>query len=357
MLQRYIKSKKTLKQGILNFWLSLRVNWVIIPAILFFVIIYLYTSSYERSTANYNEILIKVNDKLIDASSIISAIIISFLVSKVLQIRQEKLARWSEYNELTQKTHNFRNAVFIIFKSWNFWVQGLKSTIETTYKELEFYDVRKVGFVHSTKLSILAKNFIHDDTFGDTKNLYLELKSFFPMESLFDPTIHAKFEVPQLYDLKLIELWTEFNCGNGLYYFFNYKYGFFQDDFLFQNVHSSDKLEAEQYALKIDKERYENIEFGAQLYDLLGGQFTEEILPKLYLLTRYFNSSLPISVIYLTFTLSLILGFGIIIPFLNSLYAFNSTYTIIAISMVLSVIFYFIISFYWILKKQVKVGG
>lgn len=357
MLHSYLKPNNNNKLQVQETWRFLKRNWELLPTILFFFIVYFYTKSYAAENKNYSDTLIKLSDKLVNASSILAAILITFLVGKVIQLRQEKLAHFPEYFELTQKIHFFRNALYILFKSNSFWVNNLKQYMDKVYEDLEYYDVRKVVFVNSTKTSELAHAFHDDETYGDTIRLYLALKAFFPEKGLFDPTLYIEFNVEKFYNPQLIELWGTFEPSAELHYFFNYKYGFFEEDFNFQNVSARDQRRAVEYAHKVDNERYKEIEFGNTLYDMLGQQFTEDILPRLSKKSQHIHEQLPLSIQYLIPILSLILAFGVVVPIFNSLYNFNMSYAIVSISIVLSVVFYFIIALRRVLQGEMRVSA
>lgn len=339
----------------LVFWSFLKRNWEMFVSATFSIAIFFYTKFYEQGNEKYFDTLSNVSDKLINASSIISAIIITYLISKTSQFREEKLSKFPEYFDLTQKTHYFRNAIHILYKNFNFWVPGLKQTMDDTYADLNYYDIRKVVFVNHMEKTELAKSYLKDERYGDTTRLYLDLKSFFPEQSLFDPTLYVEFDVEKFYHPKVIQLWRTLECGSELYYFFNYKYGFFNEDFNFDKVHLHYQKQALEYAIKVDKERYKDIEFNHTLYDMLGRQFTEDILPRLAKHSDLIHQQLPPIVENLVIILLFILAFGIIIPFFNTIYTFNSNFQIASISIVLSVIFYIILAFRRLLKYEMKV--
>jgi len=356
MIKNYLKSEHRFKFKLHQTWSFFQRNAEVLLTIIFLIIVFLCTKCYIDGNKKSIENLIRLSDKLITASSVISAILISYMVGKVLQIRQEKLTYFPEYYDLTQKTHFFRNALYILFKSNRYWVGGLKQYIDEVYKELEYYDIRKVVFVNHTKISELGRTFNKDEKYGDTMRLYLALKAFFPETSLFDQTLNIEFNVEKFYHPKRIELWRTFEPSAELYYFFNYKFSFFEGDFNFQNVSKNDQKLALEYAVKIDKERYTKAEFGNVLYDLLGQQFTEDILPRLTKKSQEIHGNLPLSIQYLSIVLSLILAFGVVVPIFNSLYSFNIFFALISLSVVLSVIFYIIIAFKKILKNEMKIN-
>lgn len=300
----------------------------------------------------FTQTLSNVRETIITISGILSSIIIAYLTSKVLQIRQERMARLSELKELTQKTHKFRGIINKLIHS-NLWVKGLRNFVDNTYKELTHSDIQAISIVGGETKKI-ASDFVQDNKYGDTKYLYLEMKSFI-LDNPFDNTLYAEFEVPVYYNTKVLEYWIKNDCGNGLYYYFDHKYGAFKGDLDLNNVHTYYSNHIEKICLEIDKERYEKFVFGNKLLSKIGEQFTSDILPRLYRLQIQVEAGLPTIINYLFFILIILIVFGVALPFLTLLYSLKPTFDIISISVIISTTFYLLISFYYFLKKEVEV--
>ena len=284
-------------------------------------------------------------------SGILSAIIITFLTSKVLQIRQERLAHIPELKNLTQKVHKFRNIINKLLHS-HMWPDGLWIYIDKNYKDLTYFDIRAVTFVDS-KITEQASKYIQDHKYGDTGNLYLELKSFI-FDHPFDNTLYTEFEVPVYYSNEVVEKWVEYECGNGLWYFFEYKRGLYEKALRVDTVYDGDQKEIKEICLRIDKERYMDLDFGPELLSKLGNQFYQEIIPKLYRIQIYLDKGLPRIVKYLFILLGILIVFGVALPLLIKLFSLNSVFDVISTSMILSLCFYLISSFYQSMHNEIK---
>ena len=64
-------------------------------------------------------------------SSIMAGIIIAFLASKIIQIRQEKISLKPALWELTRKLHYFRKIVHEVFNNYDFWPKELPNYFST----------------------------------------------------------------------------------------------------------------------------------------------------------------------------------------------------------------------------------
>src|SRR5690606_22525464 len=82
--------------------------WSIWSSITIFTCVSLFLYQQLLNNCDFHSSLTAVTTDLLTVSGIIVAIIIAYLTSKVLQIRQEKVNRLYEYNELTQKVHRYR---------------------------------------------------------------------------------------------------------------------------------------------------------------------------------------------------------------------------------------------------------
>lgn len=348
MTDEYIKEKRTAWQKIGSFFLWLLKIWPIILSGIFFLSLAWFINKDVTQTT-----LVKVNDAIISAASILSAVIITFLVAKVIQLRQEKLSNWNEYHTLTQKVHHFRAALLPLYQSWDFWPQGLKHQMQNKYKELSYYDVRKAVFVHGTELSALAQEYVQND--GGLKNLYLQLRSLLP-KGLTDGTLYInEFDTPIYYDFNELDHWITFECGSGLFTYFNHEWANYQQAVNFNAITHHEQQEIRNHCMKIDAERYKAVPFGNKLYDLLGQQFTEDLLPRLYKLSGIINSPMPGPLKVLSWILPVMILSGILVPFLVTMGLLSHYFTIFAVSAVLSLLFYLVLTFNRTLSNESKI--
>ncbi|TXJ22296.1 MAG: hypothetical protein E6Q24_21255 [Chitinophagaceae bacterium] len=349
MNNRYIKERKTRSQNILSFFKGIIIHWPTSLSVLTF-----FSLACIIKSRVPDAILSQVNNTAISAASILTAVLITFLVARVIQIRQERIAVWNEYHVLTQRMHHFRGAVYPLFTSYNFWPNDLKYDMEHTYKDLTYYDVKKSIFVHGTDLSDLAQKFVNEE--GGAKSLYLQLRTFFKGDVPHDISMFkGEFDSHLYYNTDELERWIMFDCGNGLYYYFNHKYTVYQNDFHFNNISSRDQQSVIDHCMRIDPERYRNMAFGHSLYDSLGQQFSSQLLPDLYKLSRIVNGKLPHSVSLLAILLTLLIPFGIIIPFFISLGLLPVGFAVVSLSGILSLLVFIMLTFYKMLSKEIKI--
>jgi hypothetical protein len=348
-LDRYIKLKFSWRELFPSLGRFILRHWREEAATLFFIV--LSWLLWDKSA----ETIKKLNDIIVTASSILAAVIITFLAAKIIAFRQEKLSIWDDYNALTQKIHNFRAAVFQLYYSSGFWPDGLSAKMEGEYYALSWYDVRKVVFVHGTETSPLAQKFIHEE--GGLANLYLQLRSFFIQPGIMDNTIYGSgFDVPIYYDLDQLELWHSFDCGSELWYCFKDKWQNYQHQVNFNGISHSHHQEIKANCEKIDKERYSDVPVGNELYDLLGQQFTGDLLPLLLALSRRINGPLPAPIRFLSWILTAMIVVGIIVPILVAIDFLHPSFTVLGSSAIMGFLLYIAVAFYPILRTEATIG-
>jgi len=305
-----------------------------------------------NSTVNFTKILEDIRTDILTASGVLSGLIIAYLTSKVLQIRQEKLARLPQLNEQIQKLHKCRSIINTLLLS-SLWVDGLIRFVEEKYQGLTHFDVRKTS-IPGLKSTQQAQDFMEDYEFGDTAKLYLELKSFIPNKS-YDQTLYTEFDVPgYYYNAKILQKWIDYDCGNGLYNYFGPNYSFYKDDLRLANVYLGDKKEIIEACQKIDQERYKGLDFGPELLSKLGAQLTADILPQLVRLQLFMEQGLPRIITYLFIVAGLLILFGVTLPLMTKLYRLPPIFDIVSISVTIAISFYLLISFYGFMRREIR---
>ncbi|MCK4407895.1 MAG: hypothetical protein KAV44_09485 [Bacteroidales bacterium] len=301
----------------------------------------------------FAESLAETRNDILTISGLLAGLIIAYLTAKVLQIRQEKITRFPELNEQTQKLHKCRSIIDKLIHS-RMWPDGVRHFVDNKYKKLTHFDVQEIIFVDS-KPKKKAKEFINDKKYSALASLYLELKSFKFGQYPFDQTLYTEFDVPLYYSTEIIQKWINYNCGNGLWYYFDYKYTFFKKSLNLHDIYDGYKEEIKDNCIRIDQERYKDIDFGPELLSKLGTQLTNDILPKLIRIQRHIDSGLPEIIKYLFLVAGILIVFGVSLPLINNIYEFSPIIDIISMGVIFSTSFYLLVSFYGFMKKEIKI--
>ncbi|HBO30051.1 MAG TPA: hypothetical protein DIV44_00760 [Leeuwenhoekiella sp.] len=342
-----------MKNKLKKIWkLFIRAIPLILTIIVFVVLFWTLTCNLGH-TENFSELLAENRTDILTISGLISGLIIAYLTAKVLQIRQEKIARFPELSDYTQKLHKCRSVIDKLIHS-RLWPDGVRYLVDTKYKGLTHFEYREIEFVDS-KPTKRATEFVNDENFSSLACLYLELKSFKFDQYPFDQTLYTEFDVPLYYNSSIVQKWIDYDCGNGLWYYFDHKYAVYKDSLNLKDIYVGYKEEMKDNCLRIDQARYKDLEFGPELLSKLGTHIHADILPKLIRIQRYMDSDLPKIIKYLFAIAGLLIVFGISLPLLNNIYTLSPFLDLVSISVVISTSFYLIISFYGFMKREIKV--
>ncbi len=350
-MEKYIHRKQTFKDVRHNLAKSFRLHWDIPISITVGGLIFLIIDNLVST-----EILRQQNSTIIAAASIIVAIVITFLIAKVIQLRQEKLSRWLEYRQLTIKINHFRAAVLPLLEEQNFWANGTKSHMDYHYKHLTYYEIRKQVFVDGTPISDLGRKYNEED--DKLKRFYLELRTLFGRDIVLDSTIlDSEFPMPQNYKLSTLELWAEFECGSGFWKVFEDKYWELKDGFNFNAIKPAQIAKIMTHCIALDKARYGNASFGPQLYVKLGQQFTDSLLPDLYRLSHMIEPGNPPVIKQLLLIMQWITFGGILIPLFVSMQLLGTVFTTLSIATMLASLTFLSLSLGKMLDKEIDIYG
>jgi len=286
----------------------------------------------------------------ISISGFLSAIIMVYLAASIIGLKSNRLAVIDNLSKITQKMHNFRNIVEILLSS-KMWLPGLKEYIDEEFDGLTFFEVKEF-YKGKSKLAIEFLQETHH--YGDTENLYLELKSFLYSKSK-EKKVPKNVVYPKIYNRDLVEKWLEHKCGTGLLYYFGYKFGIYKETLDINAVYERHQDKIIALANSIDSEVFEDSSFNEVFLSKLGDYMANEVMPKLYQLQDDSVSKLPAVMNYLYFIFLFLVVFGVLLPVCFLLFSIPILFLIISFSFVVSIIFFIATSFYQFLSKEINV--
>lgn len=144
MVQRFTNGFRTI--------LKIRDKYIIAALLLLgAVLIYLFNRFHLSNEQEINQLL----NNIIHFSGIFSAILITFIVSKVFQIRQERLERRNEIVKFANTTTDFRRIARVLNNCWGFWNKDMKNKMDNKYKALNFFDLHLWDYDNQDKQSDL----------------------------------------------------------------------------------------------------------------------------------------------------------------------------------------------------------
>ena len=323
------------------------ITFVISGAICVGLIYLLYNK--HLNTLGFEESLKKLTSIYIGISGFLSAILMVFLATSAMNQKSYKAKIIHKISKTTQKMHNFRTIAEILFNS-EIWLPGLKDYMEKDFANLSYFDVKEF-YKGKSKLAIEFLQETHH--FGETENLYMELKSLLmtdPKEKQIPETI----DYPIFYKNDIIKKWVEHKSGSGLWYVFGYKYGNYKESLNFEAVFERHREKILTLANTIDNDIFEKSSFNDVFFSKLWEHLTKDVIPKLSQFQSLIDRKTPRLIYYLYIVFLLLMVFGVLVPITYLILSFSVLAVIVSYSIVVSTIFYVAITFHIFLSKEVS---
>jgi hypothetical protein len=285
---------------------------------------------------------------LLFLSSILVVVLLGFILSKTARLKFSGDSLSQEIQKLTQQVHYFRDIADILLRS-SVWAPGLKEYIDEEFSSLNYFLVKEFYKGRSK----LALEYIEEkDRYGETEILYLETKALL----LNDPSKSSVkgYMNPKEYDVRMLKKWTEHKVGMGWNHYFGFKYNQFKEELDIHRVYERHQERILKYATQLDPIRYRGMGFSEELISKLGMHLSEEVLPQLLSLTSQSVRKVP-KVITVAFILIVLLViFGVIQPTITLLFGLNVVFGFISITVVVSIIFFLMLSIYPFVKREIN---
>jgi len=297
----------------------------------------------------FKQTISDLSSLFIGISGVLATLIMIYLASSAIGLKSKRLNVIDGLSKITQKMHYFRNIIEILLNS-KMWLPGLKDYIDDEYDGLTFFDVKEF-YKGKSKLAI---EFLQENHhYGDTENLFLEMKSLLFTKSK-DKRVPKNVIYPKIYNKDVIEKWLEHKSGSGLLYYFGYKYGIYKETLDINAVYERHQDKIMSLANSIDTEAFEDSSFNEVFLSKLGDYFISDLLPKLYNLQDEIDNRLPSLLRYLYVIFMILVVFGVLLPILFLLFNLHILTIIFSVSIVISIIFFIAISFYQFMSKEIN---
>jgi len=321
---------------------------LVFSGLLCITLIFFLWQKYNADPA-FIEKLTNISTIFISISGFLAAIIMVYLASSALVLKNNRIIVIDNLSKITQKMHNFREIVSLLLQS-KMWLPGLKEYIDEEFSGLNFFEVKEF-YKGKSKLAI---EFLQESQhYGDTENLYLELKSLL-MTKPKEKKLPKNINFPKIYDSAIIEKWLEHKCGSGLLYYFGYKYGIYKETLDIESVYERHQDKIMALANSIDPEVFEDSSFNEVFLSKLGDYMSNDIIPKLYQLQDNVNTRLPRILNYLYFIFLFLVVFGVLLPLGFLLFNLPIILLVISYASVVSIIFFLATTFYEFISKEVN---
>lgn len=298
---------------------------------------------------------------LLTINGIFSAILITYLFTRITWSKDRKLELYNESISLSQKITEFRRILNKLTLYYNVWVDDDKYSKKLIdhgkFKSIEYYDYRKqmVSDYKPKDAKLIEEFYKHENYSEGISTLYLAMVSLVrnrKVEYDFPEELYKDFEHKGLYNFKVVERWIDCDIMSTIWYWLNKNRNWINYAAL-----GNDKEYILAAAARIN-EKYKGHELNNKLLEELADDFGSHYLKELYLNLRSLKKGIQDLNLLIMVLISVSLLFGVLIPFILFLlnsngYWYSTTVAAIA-SINAGLIVYFILKFPFLINRELK---
>ena len=349
MIQSFINSFNIFRKSKNRYTISFSLFFLLV----LIVILYKY---HHKQTEELKNLL----NNIFQFSGIYSALLITFIVSKIFQIRQEKLERLREIIVLSHKTTDFRRICEIIVECDSFWDKSMRQTMDNKFKRLSYFHIQIDEDKNRDAIQKLIEEF-HKTTNIPGASFYLAVKSFVKHNNNpFQLELYDDYDYNIEYSVDILDKWVGAYSANCFYYYLDHKRAAYKNVFNFSAFSKSDQEKIISLSRKINEKKYHDVIFGTELFVNIGNDFNSLILPRLFQLTYNNKTGLPKTLKFLIKILIVTMIFGVFFPLLLSSISIDNAYVILISNLSIAIlsfsILYFVIYFKKILENEINIS-
>jgi hypothetical protein len=317
------------------------------------------------------EELDKLIANMIQFTGVFSAILITYTISKIFQIRQEKIALIPKLEELSNKVTNVRRIANILVDSYAFWEAPMKNYFERKFSRLDKCIIEEAKNNNDHLCHDLVNCYYEEiGQTGDANPelsakfsghyFYLDLKALTKGRKGDADFWYGEDELNYIYESSIIEKWIYSHCGDFWYFLSPHGKGKqYSDVFHPEKISKSSKETILRLIKKtepsIDLEQPLNIVLGE-----LGGKFTSLYLYKLLQYLSITEKGIPDIIKNLTTILSITIISGLFVPIILSAtniesFEIKRTVVYIVLASLIVAILFFLMTLKSMLKSVIDI--
>lgn len=245
-------------------------------------------------------------NNLMHTASILSGIVIAYVLAKIYQLSQDKLQDQEHIDQLSSKLSNYRKLLFRLMKSPDFWIKydDIK-LVKTKYPKLSFNDLHDEDNASAEVDAFWSDEHNFSST---TADLYLAMEAVTgPVEDIEEIEEHK--EAYSVDYLKRIQ-----PALNQIWFYLEEKYakhtaGLINDQGIWEPYHDSIR----NLCIRIDHKQKRK-EFDRTTVAEMASNFVEEHIPNLLRFLLKKKNRITRSLVSLIITLTVMISAGTLIP-------------------------------------------
>lgn len=297
---------------------------------------------------------------ILTINGVFSAILITYLFTRITWAKDRKLEIHEEAISLSQKVTEFRRVLNILISYYGVWKSDdkTKSLLDfNEYKHVEYYDYRLMTRVdYNPEKHPLIEKLYKDPNFSEGQSvLYLAISTLVKQrksDNAWQQELYKDYQHKGIYNVEIVEKWLEFDIMDTIAYWFG-------DNYIMINFHALKKHNDFIIAAagRINK-KYEHYELNNKLIRELAEDMSSHYIRELYTCLNFLKKGIESLNLLIIILISVSTTFGVLLPFLLLLIIsendFFPTIVVTVAAINASLIFYFITKFPFLINKELK---
>jgi len=321
--------------------------YALLIALVPFYITIIYFLCISQLPENFDKRVQSVSDAFLNICVLLSSLIVTFLVTKAIAIRQEKSGRISRVRTLSRQISAFREVCDNLIGDWSFWPDDRFSSYGLSMKKaISFGEIANVDW-DNDELTDRFTKWVLKSGYGEIiPKLYLQLAAWSHDGERY------LYDDEHVYSLRELEQWTWFIENNLIWYVFDHEKQDYEKSFHFINKYYGGEVCAA--AKKFDPVKYAVPVYNEKLLLGISSDVQNTVLPELYKIVSKNEEGLPFVFRYFLVCFSVIVLSGVVFKALSDI-LFNAPVTdLISLQIVMAVLIHIFICLPLILKDEIS---
>jgi hypothetical protein len=305
-----------------------------------------------------------VLSNLLVINGVFSAVLMTYLFSRVGWVKEQKHDMLKEAQDISQKITEFRRILYILTRYYNVWAsdKSTKSLLDLgKYSSVEYWELEsRYMRLRDKRKQALIDELVHESEYDEGMSmLYSAMLSLVFLKGRehfrFESELYHRFEFKAVYAPKLVKRWIEHTYFGKIWYWMNYDVKWIN----YYALSETERMKIKEAAVRLDP-KYANYEVNNDLIEDIAGSFNSYYLEELQDLLVPLTQGIRSLNLLITFLICCSLFFGVLIP-LILLLVFSADSSIFrewvaAVGAVnAALIFYFLLKFPFLIHKELRV--
>jgi hypothetical protein len=312
-----------------------------------FYITIIYFLCIKQLPLDFDKHVQSVSDAFLNICILLSSLIVTFLITKAIAIRQEKSGRIGKVRTLSRQISAFRELCDNLIGDWSLWADDrFLSYGLSLRKVIQYEEIADIDWDNEELVERFSK-WVLKSGYGEIlPKLYLQLVAWSNDRNRF------LRDDDHVYSLRELKQWAWFMDNNLIWYVFDNEKQDYENSFHFVNTYYGG--EVKDAAKKFDPNKYAHAAYGPQLLLDISADVQNTVLPELYKIVSKNEEGLPFVFSYFLVCFSVIILAGVVLKSLSDILFSQPAADLISLQVVMAVLIHIFVCLPLILKDEIS---